>query len=190
MKDEVHLMIDLETLSLAPTAAIHEIGWALFSVNDDIGQVRRSGHVLVDPADCMRLGMDVDWSTIQWWLTQDEEARKKMALPGVFLVKALLDFTERALGNLNADMELVGVWGHGASFDIPILDNAYRIADMKTPWSHRIVRDTRTLFSMIPDTVWPENKVKHSAEHDAIAQAGAVQDAMQKFKKDFTRNPV
>lgn len=117
----------------------------------------------------------MQWDTIKWWLGQEEAARKHFQSEETISIK-------QALGNLAAAdwKSIKGLWAHGVTFDVTILDNAFKRCGMKTPWHFKLARDTRTLF-WLEKPVWPDNPVKHSAEQDAIAQAGAVVDSLRKI---------
>ncbi len=169
--EERHIMLDLETLSLDGDAVITQIGGCVFqpcSVNWNV----KSFCFFVDPQSCLDIGMKMSWSTIQWWMKQDNDARAKFQGVTMSIREALSLLSQASW----ADMR--GVWSHGACFDIPILENAFKRCGMKTPWHHKAVRDTRTLF-WLTAPVWPDNPIKHSAEHDAIAQAGAVTNGLR-----------
>lgn len=174
-KQQLHVMLDLETLGTSTLAAIHEIGWALFRIEDDAGVMLNQGSILVDPQSCIHRGMWVEWEAVAFWLKQE------MAEPGQDLNGALMEL-DKVFHSFNENQELAGVWSHGASFDVPILETAYRFCVRKAPWSHRVVRDTRTLFSLVEIVPWAENLVKHSAVHDAVAQAATVQATYRKLR--------
>lgn len=175
-----HLMIDLETLSTAPTAAVTQLGWCLFDPErgePDLGHSVVHLNVEVQ----MREGLTVDWSTVSWWMTQDEAARR--------LLVSTTDrhYPSAALARLDEAVDwtrVSGVWSHGATFDLVILESLYRKAGRKTPWGFRDARDTRTLLWAAERTagrrvLWPHNPVKHSAEADAVCQAGAICNAYE-----------
>lgn len=172
-----NLMIDLETLGTGPDAAITEVGWAVWDIDSKKFEIIRSGSIMVDPDSCVEIGMKIEWRTIQWWMSQDESARLRFSTPGLSIRSTLLAIPQ----SIEPAEFQYGVWSHGASFDIPILEFAYRRCGMKSPWNHRVIRDTRTIFDLSPP-VWPKNPAKHSAEHDAVAQAGAVQSSLQALK--------
>lgn len=170
----MHLMIDLETLDTRPTAAFAQLGWALFDPNGS--GVQGSGCFFVDVKSCQHHGLTIDWETVQWWMRQDEKARELMQRKGEPVSKVLLDFATKVIQLDN----LEGVWAHGASFDTPILHNAYAAIGMRAPWTHKICFDTRTLF-MLKKPTWGNNTLKHSAEADAINQVVAVQSSYQQL---------
>ena len=165
----MHLMIDLETLSTAPNAAIMQIGWAKFTMDQRYPIV--SGLIQVDLQSCIDKGLRVDWGTVRWWFMQSQEAREAMVQQGVPLSDALNAFVLNVWGD--ADWE--GVWSHGASFDIPILESAFRACGRSAPWKHWLIRDTRTLFELAGYVM--HKPVAHQADKDALAQAEAVRAA-------------
>lgn len=174
-----HLMIDLETLDKKTTAAFPQIGWALFDWSGFDVQAR--GLIRVDVDDAINnYGLTMDWDTMKWWLQQDAMARDSLCQPGELLRDALANF-----GNMPEIpwTELDGVWSHGACFDLPILDHAYRKVFYKAPpWHHKQARDTRTVFALV-EPVWPAKANNHCADQDAVNQVIALQSCYTKLKK-------
>jgi len=169
--EELHCMLDLETLGKGNNAVISQIGGCVFQPCAKEWKIK-SFCFFVDPQSCIDVGMEMDWDTIKWWMRQEEAARAKFQGATMSIQEALSLLSQASW----ADMR--GVWSHGACFDIPILENAFRKCGMKAPWNYKTVRDTRTVF-WLTAPVWPDNPVKHSAEHDAIAQAGAVVNGLR-----------
>lgn len=171
------VMVDLETLSTAPTAAILSIGAVAFELTGD-GPIRRispSGvelesrryefyaNVMLDSRNSK-----VDDGTLRWWLGQSEAARARLSTPEpLWPSVAIADF-ENWLERLGVGDEF-RIWGHGANFDIPILEHAF---GRRVPWRYNAARDTRTLFH-IAGAPWDDwfKEMAHGEEHDALADA-------------------
>lgn len=77
--------------------------------------------------------------------------------------------------------DIKGVWSHGLNFDIPILVSLFAAYKQREPWHYRTPRDTRTMMMLAGIDKVRATDVKHSAEHDAIAQALTMQDCFQKL---------
>jgi len=176
----MHVMIDLETLSTAPDAVIMQIAAVAFNIDGD-------GHddflsLNVSPQTCIDAGLTVEYSTIKWWMEQGRDVQRQ--LPG-FDDKFPTTLRE-ALGALNMFLAhaepLEGVWAHGAPFDIPILESAYRALRLPTPIPFHRVRDTRTLYNIVDaifnasptDQELPKD-TRHHALNDACQQVLDVQ---------------
>ena len=173
----LHCMIDLETLSTSYNAVVTQIGYATFDPFAEVEGVIASNAFYLDPQPQMDRGLKMDWDTIKWWMSQDNAAREKFQNLTTPLAEAVAPLFD--IGSM-----LAGVWSHGACFDVPILENLIQVGlKKKAPWDFRKVRDTRTLFELAgPALTWPENPIKHSAEHDALAQAITVQRAYKLIK--------
>ena len=80
---------------------------------------------------------------------------------------------------------LVGVdeiWAQGPAFDIVILENLYQQLKKPCPWNFWQVRDSRTLFSMMPKD--PRKDIQqdlHNALADCYYQAKCVQQSFRHF---------
>lgn len=86
------VMVDLETLSTAGTAAIISIGACKFDPSTN--QITDTFHVVVDKVDSIEHGLHIDQETIKWWERQSPEARAASydSREGVPLKTALRDF--------------------------------------------------------------------------------------------------
>jgi hypothetical protein len=171
---ELHLMLDLETLSVRPTARIIEIGWATFDPHG-VGVIK-SGSVAVDVGS---QSGSVDAGTVDFWLKQPDGSRLTIAKAKKLPVKEALEAMDKALGPWGAYR---GVWSHGPAFDVTILQNAYDRFGRSMPWDYKAVRDTRTLAEAckvvagtIPDYPREAPGASHTGEADSINQAVWVQ---------------
>lgn len=138
-----------------------------------------------------------DPETEAWWSEQSEEAQAAFANPvdlrdGLILLSTWLETvtTPSIGGNLIMHFnpvpmhkrEHVRLWGHGAGFDLPIIEAWYHACDLPVPWHYRAPRDTRTAFDMagIDDhSAWLNQHaevgaIAHHALDDALCQARAV----------------
>lgn len=163
------VMIDLETLGTTPDAAILSIGAVLFDPRGEpVGEDCPRLYCVLDYA-----GQDrrIDDATVTWWKQQSAEARREVFEPveAVDIKRAL-----SLLGNFFGQSGCV--WSQGASFDVVLLEDAYRQHNMRIPWKFWNVRDTRTCYDMAGDTeIRSGEAVDHIAWLDALKQAQRVQ---------------
>lgn len=191
--DDVHIMLDLETLDTEPTAAIVSIGAVAFSPLEPPGQWAHLSPSLVFPSgvesrfyrsiivsDAMKYGT-VGGDTLTWWAGQEDSARISAFHGSYFLADALAAFAWW-VGRVG---KFPYIWCNPAHFDFTILENAYRKTGIKVHkcWDFRAGRCYRTfrhLFEpMFPDLKFEEPKVKHHALEDAMAQAKHMQKIVQ-----------
>jgi len=75
------------------------------------------------------------------------------------------------------------IWGNGATFDVSMLENAYRMLELPIPWMFWDVRDVRTIVQLaaaLPTSRRVEKcdvpfiGVPHRADDDAVHQASYV----------------
>jgi DNA polymerase III epsilon subunit-like protein len=167
------ISFDLETLGVDPGCVITQIGACAFDA--DFPTVEKQFFsVFVDPQSCLDMGMTVKWSTIAWWLVQPEAARNAMVTKETQHISKALDELRRWIAAVG-DPKSIRVWGHGATFDISLLEDAYRRCGISVPWFYRNVRDLRTLRALAPDDLVlsapsAEGNL-HVAVDDAIMQA-------------------
>lgn len=193
-----HAMIDLETMGTAPGSVILTIGAVRFSPGDDdlIGadwrhiretEPHRCFYRRVDRASCTAIGMTEDADTAAWWKKQSAAMLAEAFCPGPDrapigdVLAALTRWLEMplpadAFTPLHRRERSKYPWSHGASFDVVLLEAAYRMTGQPIPWKFWDIRDTRTLYDFM--RVSPERGGDHHhALADAVAQAAAVQRA-------------
>lgn len=178
--EKVHVMVDLETLAVTPSAAIMSIGAVVF---DAQGVHEDTLYKEIDTGSCTNLGMSVDVKTIDWWEAQEDAARQtylNCTTPDTnsHIRDALADFTlylhHVAKNKIKVgDVELpdVCVWGNGASFDNAILIQAYTACGSNQPWPFWNDRCYRTTAALIPYVARVQEGTHHNALDDAISQA-------------------
>lgn len=158
-----HIMVDLETMSTAPNAAIVSIGATTIDRNGT-----RFFYRVVDLQSCIDVGLDISGDTVMWWLQQSQKARNDITRVDASLRQVLLDFS----GYVRSCRDDVCLWGNGSDFDNAILANAYRACGISQPWKFFNNRCFRTLRKLHPD-ILPPNRLGtyHNALDDAIYQA-------------------
>jgi len=157
MKD---LMLDLETMGNSSTSVIVQIGACYF--NRKTGEIGNTFSQNVSIDSCLGLGLTVNGSTIQWWMKQ--ENKSWMDNPqGIH--ESLWNF--QTFINVKPNC----VWSH-ASFDVPILFNAYTKAEISIPFHYRCVKDLRTLTNLakMKKKENPDIRKTHNALDDCIYQ--------------------
>ena len=189
----IDVMLDLETLSTKPNAAILSMGavtfdslWDGSELSDESCRRREciaSFYANVDVDSCLSVGMHVEGRTLAWWLQQSREASEAFKDPAPDHISIVLQrFAGWWTANLGTRAD-VRVWSHGAGFDIPILVNALEAVGRSVPFKYINHRDTRTLFELAEmsgsGSLYKIESLKnphpHHALHDAINQARKVQ---------------
>lgn len=173
------VMIDLETYANTPNSAIVQIGAVEFdpSTGEILNEFKRN----VDAQSCIDLGMEANIDTINWWMQQSDEARQSILEDGWPIGEALTAFTD-FLHKPVKNGEKFRLWCH-ATFDEPILSNAYHKAGMKEPWHYRTVRDLRTLIDLadIDPYSYDNGGTYHDALDDCKFQVKYTVDALKKI---------
>jgi len=177
-----HNMIDLETLDTKPSAAFITVGACQF--DPDTGEIGKTFYKRVDWGGAMDGGRTVSPETLKWWLAQSDGAREEICKDGEPL-QIVLDDLRGFLGRGAI------VWGNGATFDISILEHAYKF---KAPWQFWNVRDVRTIVDLSSHLV-DKRTLKfqgtaHNALDDAVHQARYVSNMWQLLKKGSGQWPT
>ena len=164
------IMLDLETLSSAPDAAIIAIGACAFGSDLPKGLPRPTFVIYVQPESAQHAGGRVDAATVKWWCRQSDDARRAWtdadARP---IAEALRVFSwwcsQASLGRP------VRMWGNGASFDNIVLRGAYERCGIEPPWKWPNDRCYRTLKNLCRNVEIARIGSHHNALDDALSQA-------------------
>lgn len=163
-----NVMVDLETLSTRPNAAIVSIGAVFFDKDEGLGEEFEC--VLDLDYQVKELGRHIAPGTVKWWLDQTADAKAVFKRPTVGVYQAL-DYFAMFLGGPVKSID-VKVWGNGASFDNVILGSLYEDAGVAQPWQFWNDRCFRTLKSEARSIMPPQFKgTAHNALADAKHQA-------------------
>ena len=166
------LMIDLEGLGTGPDTTILTIAAQSF---DPLG----SGYY--DQKYYARITLEsqenrsIQQSTIDWWATQPAAARDEA-------------FNEEGRIPLDQALDELGkliwkskrVWAQGPTYDMNILEHAYKSYDKSIPWQFYAVRDSRTVFGLWPGL--PKPPTSHHALEDCRRQIGLLQETLKYLK--------
>jgi DNA polymerase III epsilon subunit-like protein len=186
---KINVVVDIETLSLRPDAAIISIAAVPFMLdkesldnNDKYGYTGVPAfdemtkdiscpeeyapfYETIDATSCAMAGLAFDMDTVKFWSEMPDEAKSAiMEKPRVSIRQALEDFVAY-LENLKAQHktdELI-IWIQGSDFDLPVLKNAmYKVLGLTPetlPWRYRNIRDARTFMLESLSLVYPDTPV-------------------------------
>ena len=160
---QIHIALDIETLSTRPTAAIISIAAKCFTFDKE-PQPMPLG-VFCKPVNAttcaMYHGFSFDQETIDFWAKQSDDAKRMYiqdADVAASIRHALLSLNEyyKAACNICTGQRPL-IWCQGTDFDIAILRNAFRsVTGKDAPWPHNDVRDSRTFIHALAALVRPD----------------------------------
>ena len=173
----IHIMLDLETLSTAPDAAIVSIGACVIGKRGKSNEFYRA--ISLKESEPNRLGR-LDKDTVQWWISKPQDAQSVFTDPdAMHISSALCDFTHWVVHTRDKQkidsMRNVYLWGNSAAFDNVILRNAN--ARQPTAFigellpAHWNDRCYRTVSALAPSIKRKQTGTHHNALDDAKSQA-------------------
>jgi len=168
------IMVDIETCGTGPDACILTIAAQMFNPLErhDLAQGRHF-YCRVDPGSQPDRRIQED--TIQWWASQPKSAQEE-----AFGVdnRISLETALRELAKLIWQSKRF--WAQGPTFDANILEHAYKSYNIALPWQFYQVRDSRTLFGLVPTL----NKypASHHALEDCRRQIFLLWDSLEYLK--------
>ena len=165
----IHAMIDLETLSTNPDAVILTVGGVKFNPYNSV-EPSQGMYFRVDVDSQTAIDREVMQDTLEWWAKQPKEISEE----------ALGDKDRISLEDMVKTINKwsVGVdvfWCQGPLFDYAILQNFYKQLGHPVPWQYWQIRDSRTLFSLLPRDPNEKREALHNALADCYFQAKKVQ---------------
>jgi len=170
----MHVMLDLETMGNRSYSAIVSIGAVVF----DASGPKETFYRNISLESCLKYKLQVDGSTIMWWMDQSDKAREALKKNPIHIFRALEEFTAFFKKNKGKF-----IWGNGSTFDNVILANAYSVTGQTRPWRYSNDRCFRTTRASYPRINKENNGDLHNALSDAIWQAEYLIELKKKYKE-------
>lgn len=175
------VMIDIETLSTKNNALIVTIGAIKFNRKDKIKPLDEFDkfYVRINQNSCIKLGMDIDPNTVEWWKKQSKEARYE-----VFENKDRIDIKDALIQLYDFIKDVKYVWANSPNFDCVILENAFNICEIEIPWKFWNLRDCRTAYDLGNTNLKNfTNTISHNALIDCYNQILCLKNSLENIKK-------
>jgi exodeoxyribonuclease VIII len=165
------LMIDLEGLATGPDTTILTIAAQAF---DPLGQGIYEQYYYARITLESQPDRRIEQGTIDWWATQKEAQVEAFAEEGRIPLDQALDELGRLIWKCKR------VWAQGPTYDMNILEHAYKSYNKPIPWQYYAVRDSRTVFGLWPGLEKPPTS--HHALEDCRRQIGLLQDTLKHLR--------
>lgn len=185
----MHIMIDIETLSNKPNAAVLAYSALPFSFTENPEESRGMLQNRITYAIQLSEQADrhIDAKTLQWWIDQPDtfmEVCHDSVHPQDAL-RGLREFIQQQCKKHVIHTSEVKIWAKSPSFDLVILKSLAEEHHIKMPWHYRNERDVRTLFAMANYT--PEiNEASHYPWQDCVQQIQQCQEAHKRITPNIS----
>ena len=150
-----HIMIDIEGLATTPDATILTIAAQAFDPFTEGYENQESFYARVTLESQEKRA--ITDATIEWWSTQGP------AMDEAFNPEDRVPLDEALTGLHKLCWHADFIWANGPTYDMNILEHAYKELGRVQPWQFYKVRDARTIYSLWPDCPRP------TTEHHALA---------------------
>ena len=163
------VMLDIEGLATGPETTILTIAAQEFDPleRDSFG---RDYYVRVD-LDSQQ-DRTIEQGTIDWWATQPAVVREE-----AFAEQDRVPLRDALQGLHRVIWHSKRVWAQGPTYDMTILEHAYKSLAMPLPWRYFAVRDSRTVFALCPNL--EKYPASHHALEDCRRQVALLWDALE-----------
>jgi len=181
-----HLMIDIETLGTTPDALILTVAAQTFDPVGD-GYYNQSYYARVDFDS--QIDRKIEDGTLKWWATQNSMAREEaFSEDDRKPLEQVLDELGKLIWQSSA------IWANGPTFDMTILEHAYKSYKKPLPWQYYRVRDARTVYMLKPDSAVSLNArvtdVNRPASHHALDDCCRQIDLLQQTLRQLNIKEV
>jgi len=172
-----HGMIDLETLGVEPDSVIITLGAIKFNPFSD-DEPDKGLYLRGDIEEqSEKYNRTIDNNTLEWWSKQPQKIQDEAFgdHDRVTVTEMLRQLNKWCVG-------LDYIWCQGPTFDFVMLQHLYKSAETPVPWNYWQIRDSRTLFKMMPQD--PRKAIQeqlHNALADCYYQAKCVQQSYKHF---------
>ena len=163
------LMIDIEGLGTGPDTTILTIAAQSF---DPLGTGYHDRHYYARITLESQENRSIQQDTIDWWASQPDAAREEAfgednRIP--------LDQALDELAKFIWQSKLI--WANGPTYDMNIIEHAYKSFGKPLPWQFYVVRDARTVYSLWPGL--PKPSTSHHALEDCKRQIDMLQQTLR-----------
>ena len=161
-------MIDIEGLGTGPDAAILTIAAQSF---DPFGTGHYDRHYYARITLESQENRRIQDETLAWWATQPEAQAEAFAEDNRIPLDQALDELYRLAWQHDY------IWAQGPTYDINILEHAYKSYNKTQPWQFYRIRDSRTVLSLWPGR--PVPPTSHHALEDTRKQINILQQTLK-----------
>jgi hypothetical protein len=165
------IMIDIETCGTGPEACILTIAAQCFNPLErhDFDSYRHY-YARIDPGS--QPNRRIEQGTIEWWATQPKAAQEEaFGMEGRIPLEQALEELHRLTWHCKR------TWANGPTFDMNILEHAYKSYNIVLPWQYYNVRDARTVYSLCPTL--DKYPASHHALEDCRRQIDLLWDSLE-----------
>jgi hypothetical protein len=176
MKD---IMLDIETLGIAPGAPIIQIAAKQFHrTNPDKDWLSLNFECKIDLQSCLDAGItNITAGTLQFWFSQDPDTAYRVLFSDNFGRKTIMEacaglhgFAREVAEAESCDTNDLVWWAKGPDFDMGLISDACARFNLGDPWKYSRKRDLRTLQDIagLPDDVLDQLVPPPPEAHDAM----------------------
>lgn len=176
------IMVDIESLGKNDDSTIFQISAISFNIEtgEHIDTFNRIANIGIGD-------INVEGSTLLWWVKNNSELFKELLLSGEFATKDLLIDFQGWLRKiqLKSNKKDVYLWGNGILFDNRIIKSQLESMGRSYPIFYRNDRDVRTILELasiksglteeeLKDKYFDSELTSHNALNDVINQINLV----------------
>lgn len=173
------IMVDIETLGTSSDSTIFQIAAISFDITT--GNIHSKFNLIANIAEDESL--NVDGSTLKWWLNTDKELLTILLNKGVGSSKFLLNEFYKWLTNEISSVKHTYLWGNGILFDNKMIQHQFNNIGLDYPIYYRNDRDVRTIVELTSHKLGiTEDELKEKYSDDSLIEHDAYDDCIYQIK--------
>lgn len=163
------IMLDMESTDNVASSAILSIGAVAFN-KESVDPMQF--YIAIKLESCLALGMTINSDTMDFWRKQSPEAQSVFFdQNAVDITTALQAFSNWARIVTDNNSFKVKLFGNGAAFDGAMIEQAFRTADVKSPFAFWNILCYRSWKAAYPKVKMVREDGGKSASHNALVDA-------------------
>lgn len=173
---QLHTMLDIETFSSSPDAAIAQISAIDFYVGEEF-EIQSQFTANINQASNQAIDRHYSNQTLDWWAERPIEVQKLLMTNQRSVNDVMQEFIEWL-----SPKSLI--WCQGMSFDLPIIKSTLAALDIEIPWNYWNERDSRTLFKSLDVDMQAHRSADcHNSLVDVVDQARVLNHLLYQIEK-------
>jgi hypothetical protein len=174
----IDVMTDIETLGTKSDSTIIQISAIAFDIIT--GEYKSTFNRIVDITE--NKVMNVDGSTIQWWLNTNKDLLTHLINTGEGSSEKVLDEFHTWLLELSLQGELY-LWGNGILFDNKMIQHQFESIGLKYPIHYKNDRDVRTIVDLAGTKLGiTEKELKDKFNDESLVAHNALDDVKYQIR--------
>lgn len=182
----IDVMVDIETLGTKTDSTVFQVSAIAFDLVT--GEHYPNYFNLIADIEKNKT-LNVDGSTLKWWLNTDKELLTRILNAGSYSSKDILISFHSWLSSLpykvnkTLENDNLYLWGNGILFDNKMIQHQFQSIGLEYPIYYKNDRDVRTILEIASlKTGLTEKEIKDKFQDESLVKHNAIDDVKAQIK--------